>query len=484
MAEYREFAKNIGIAAVGQLLVSLGGIVLLPILTKSLGAGDYGLWVQVEVTVSLLTTVAGLGLPYALNRFLASEKDQEKIKDIFYSTLIFTLTSTICLSTLLFVFSYDLANLFFAGNIEVVLLTLLLAPIRAVWWVYLNYLRAFREMDKYAFVTVLQKYGVVGLVTLLIFLGYNLIGAVSSLLIVYTLTLLILIYLVTKRIGFKKPAFIGLKHHLRFSLPTVLSNISSWVVNLSDRYVIAALLGAIALGYYSSAYVVGSLAVFVTSLLSLLLPSTLSKLYDEGKIRELKNHMSYSLKFFLMISIPFIFGNMALSKPILTVLSTPEIANYSYLVAVIIAAGIMFYGVHVVNAQILVVVKKTEINAFTWCVSGLANLALAIPLVLFIGVIGAAIATLVSFLIASTLTTYFSFKHIRFRIDVKFIIKCVASSIIMYLILSLFSPVGAIQTVLVMMLGVAIYFAVMIISKGFRKEEIDFIKSLFKSIKR
>ncbi|MFX0096379.1 MAG: polysaccharide biosynthesis C-terminal domain-containing protein [Candidatus Hodarchaeota archaeon] len=484
MSEYREFAKNIGTTAIGQMLVYLGGILLLLMLTKTLGAGDYGLWVQVEVTVSLLTIISGLGLPYALNRFLVSERDPNKVRDIFYSTVSFTLASTILLSIFLFIFSSSFANLFFDGNQEVVLIAAIIAPIRALWWSYLNYFRAFREMDRYTLITVSQRYGVIVLSSLFIFVGYGLIGVVSTLIISYTATLLILAYLVIRRIGLEKPAFVGLGKRLRFSLPAVPGALSFWVVDVSDRYVIGALLGAVFLGYYSSAYVIGSISIFASSILGLILISTLSKLYDEGKMTELKNHMTYSLKLFLMVSIPLIFGNMALSKPILTVLSTAEIANYGYMVATVTSIGTVFFGVQSIFAQILVVVKKTEIVASIWGISALVNLALALSLVVFLGVIGAAIATLTSYLIACFLTTYFSSKILTFEIDLKFIAKCILSSLVMYGVISLFSPIGAVQTFLVILFGVGIYFFMLIVFRGFKKGEINFVKNLVKSLGR
>ncbi len=483
MSVYRQFVKSLGITAIGQILVSLGGIILLPLLTKSLGAGDYGLWIQVEATVSLLTLISGFGLPFALNRFLASEEEHSRVSDIFYSTVIFALASSVLLSILFLIFSPNLASLFFGGNINAVLLTASIAPIRMLWWTYLNYVRAFQEMGKYTIITVFQKYGVIVLSTILIFLGYGLIGALSTLVITYTTTLAALACLVGRRIGFRRPAFVRLKGYLRFSLPTVPGSISHWVVDLSNRYIIGALLGIVAVGYYSSAYVIGNLSIFLTTLLSLILPSALSKLHDMGKIHELRNHLAYSLKLILMVNIPFVFGSIALSKAILTVLSTAEIAYNAYFVAVIISLSGVFFGGYVVIAQILLLVKKTELIALVWGISALVNLVLTIMLVGFLGVVGAAIAALASYIISCVLTAYFSFREITFKIEGRFIAKCIISSLVMFGVISLFSPSGVIQTIFVILLGMGVYFLSMILLKGFKKEEIDFAKEIIKSLK-
>ena len=63
---YRDFMKGVGLIGVANALISVSGIILLPILTKSLPAGDYGAYVQVTTTVALLAFPLTLGLSLAL----------------------------------------------------------------------------------------------------------------------------------------------------------------------------------------------------------------------------------------------------------------------------------------------------------------------------------------------------------------------------------------------------------------------------------
>ena len=51
---YQKFAKDIIVIGITNLLVGLSGLVLLPLLTKTLGAHDYGIWSQVNVTLLYL----------------------------------------------------------------------------------------------------------------------------------------------------------------------------------------------------------------------------------------------------------------------------------------------------------------------------------------------------------------------------------------------------------------------------------------------
>lgn len=63
-SSYQKFAKNVLVIGVTQVLVVLSGIILLPLITKTLGAHDYGIWAQVQVTLTLVVSFARLGLFY------------------------------------------------------------------------------------------------------------------------------------------------------------------------------------------------------------------------------------------------------------------------------------------------------------------------------------------------------------------------------------------------------------------------------------
>jgi len=67
------------------IIVSLRGLILLPILTKTLGTELYGVWTQILVTISLLMPLGLLGPSTAMIRFFAGENDEDKIKKDFYA---------------------------------------------------------------------------------------------------------------------------------------------------------------------------------------------------------------------------------------------------------------------------------------------------------------------------------------------------------------------------------------------------------------
>ena len=76
MNSYKKYAKNVGLVTIANIISTLKGFILLPILTKTLGAELYGTWALISVTISLLTPFCTLRLDHVIVRFLSPEKDE------------------------------------------------------------------------------------------------------------------------------------------------------------------------------------------------------------------------------------------------------------------------------------------------------------------------------------------------------------------------------------------------------------------------
>lgn len=476
---YQKFAKDIIVIGITNLVVGLSGLALLPLLTKTLGAHDYGIWSQVNVTIGLVMPFAGLGLSYAMVRFMAAKTSREEIQEEFYSVFSLVLLSTLIISSLLVILAGFLANTFFDGATQIVRITGLIILVWSLDSVCLGLFRAFRQMKRYSIFIIAEALGRVGLIACLVANGYGLFGVVLSVLIVRTVILFILCYMTKSQIGVKRPHFSKIREYLNFGLPTIPASITGWVVASSDRYVIGYFLGAAAVGVYAAGYTLGNIPFMLSALLSFVLLPTVSKLYDEGRMNEVKTHLTYSLKYFLALAIPFVFGGALLGKQVLSMFSTPEIATQGYFIVPLVALGTLFLGVYGVIAHILIMVKKTRIIGATWGISALVNLLLNILIVPHIGFLGAAITTLIAYLLALGIVTYYSFKEFRFSIEWRFIIKSLIASTIMSAVIWLIAPQSTLAVVVTITAGVIVYGLTLLLLKGFKREEIKFFRGLF-----
>ena len=106
------------------------------------------------------------------------------------------------------------------------------------------------------------------------------------------------------------------------------------------------------------------------------------------------------------------------------------------------------------------------------------NLIFNILLVPRIGVLGAAIATLLAFMLVFSLTAFYALRFIQLYIDRKSILKCMLASLIMSLFILRYPPEGLQEIIGIIALCIGIYFLSLWLLKGIQKEEIVFLMDI------
>jgi len=453
---------------------------MLPILTKTLSIEEYGIWVQLEVTVLLIQSFTNIGLSYTMLRFLAGSEDKDYIQETFYSILFLILSTNLLASFIIIVFSKIISSTIFDGNINITFLLAIIIIIGSLNGLFLNFYRTFEEIKKYSLFIIVQKYLALFLVTLLILVGYGIVGAVIGLLISNMLLFIVMFYLILRNIGFKKPNFEHIKEYFSFGLPIIPEYLSSWIINSSDRYLITIFLGITATAYYAPSYTLGNMLLLCLSPISFILPPALYKNYELGNMDVVKTVLKYSLKYFLAIAIPAFFVLSVLSKEILVLLTTEEIALNAYYITPLVALSAILFGVHAICVEVIFLKKKTRITGMMWIISAFINFGLNLILIPYFGLWGAAITTLIAFLFAFIITLYYSNKWLKFDFDVIFIIKSIIASLILVAIIYILNPSGIFNIIFTLVFSFVVYLVLLVLLKGFQIEEINFFKNLIK----
>jgi len=393
--------------------------------------------------------------------------------------LIVRMLVTLILSTLVFIFSAPIANSFFGGAEEIVQFTSAFILLTTLHAIYRRILRIFRHIKILSIVSVVDGYGAVILYAIFLFNGYGLYGIViASLIFKFAITLFLVLY-ATPQIGYKWPDFSLLKIYFKYGLPTLAASMSFWLVNISDRYILSYLVGTSSVGIYSAGYTIGHIPYLFSGVINFILMVALSELYDSGKMAEVKNHLSYSLKYFLTLAIPFFFGSIIYAEQLLSVLSTNEIAVSGRYVSPIVSLAHLFLGAYTVYTFVLLLTKKTIKMSKIWMIVVPLNIGLNIALIPYLGIEGAAISTLIAYFIALCAIYYFAQKEFAFPVNWIFICKAILASLVMSLTIEYFPWQGGLLfTVVTIIIGVSIYFVVMIILRGFDPKEYRLITSL------
>lgn len=344
----------------------------------------------------------------------------------------------------------------------------------------INYFRTFQQVKRYSIFLIIQSYVALILIFIFAISGYGLFYLVLALLISNLIIFVIMLVLIYHEIGFKFPNFKYAKEYLSFGIPNISQNLSSWTVSSSDRFLIALFLGVAFTGYYGPGYTLGGLIFIILTPFTVHLTPVISECYDNGKIDAVKDYLRYSQKAFLLLSIPAFFGLSILSKPLLIILTTTQIADNSYFITPFVAFGALIGGISANYRQILILEKKTKIIGYIWIIAAISNLVLNILLIPFIGILGAAITTLLGYGIIFALTVLYSHKYFTFNPDLKFIIKSIVASTVMSIFILLINPQTTVNIMIVIGLSVIIYIIVLSLIKGFTSNEMKFIKNLLK----
>jgi O-antigen/teichoic acid export membrane protein len=239
-------------------------------------------------------------------------------------------------------------------------------------------------------------------------------------------------------------------------------------------------MGVDAVGIYSVSYGLGGLLALFYAPLGITLFPAMVHCYENDKIQELKTHLKYSLKFFLMFAIPSFFGLSVLSKSLLVTLATPEFVEGAVVVSIVALATVLFYCSSI-NTYVLNLFKETKKVGLIYIGSASINVVMNIILVPLMGVVGAAIATLVTFAVHLIVISMISFKKVSYDIDFKFILKSLTSSSIMAFVVWKLNPIGAVDIVISIGVGAMIYFGALVLLRGFTKEEYLFLKGILRT---
>ena len=193
-----------------------------------------------------------------------------------------------------------------------------------------------------------------------------------------------------------------------------------------------------------------------------------------------------ALGIFLLFAVPGCSGLSLLAYPILKLLSTPEIARLGSLSVPLIASGLVVHGVAVILGRAFILHKDTKTLGMTWLVAAASNVVLNAFMVPSLGIMGAALATLMSYCVALILiiTLGADYSEDMATFPWIFTTKSLISSAGMLFIVHFIGRwigTSLIPLLVSIATGAVAYFALMGLLHGLESEEVDFIKGLLSS---
>jgi stage V sporulation protein B len=227
----------------------------------------------------------------------------------------------------------------------------------------------------------------------------------------------------------KAEADFGLfKKLLKYSLFVALGTGAMYVLSYSDLQVITYFSTLENAGLYSAASSISKvLAGLALPIAALLFPLG-SKLFSEGRKKEIKAilELTYSLGFF--VAVPFFLLASVFSKEVLLVIFGQGFVASQGALLVLLAAKV-FYVFFSINFAFSAAFGRVKERTKYLYFAALLNIVLSILLVRVLGIVGVAVGTLVTTLFLFGSTYFIVNKEVPFSIDFFYILKTVFLSL-------------------------------------------------------
>lgn len=407
MSGYLRRLTTTGAAYTAASIVSkLIAVALLPLYTRYLTPADYGAAEVMFAAVVSASIVVRLGTIEALLRFYyKSGEDPARVVATSFATL-FWLASAAALVALPFAgpISEALLNLPPAELARIHAADLARISIGGLWALTMfEYLLTLFRLDERAraffLTTILNVLATIGLtVVLVVGEGEGARGLLLGSYAAGAAFVLGLIAVQWRRLSLR-PDRALLRRLMRFGLPTMPAELSLYLLNFVDRIILVRFAGLPAAGLYSLAVKFAQGVNVLVRGFQLAWPPLAYSIRDDGEARR-----AYAaiVTWFVAGCAFVVTGMWLLSRWIVRALAAPQFFG-SYKAIGLIAAAVTLYALYMVLVVILGRTGRTELNLPAAIGALLVNVALNLALVPPLGIVGAGIALVASYLVVLAL---------------------------------------------------------------------------------
>jgi len=190
------------------------------------------------------------------------------------------------------------------------------------------------------------------------------------------------------------------------------------VITQTDTLMLTYFTDSAVVGLYQVAAAVSMLLFYLTNSLSVIIFPLASEFSVKRDKNKLVQGLNLVYKYLLIILVPMIILMLSFPDMIISVLFTAR-----YLGAVdalkILAVSAIFFSITMINGSVLSAMNKPKDMAKSMIFAALINVILNFIFIPRYGMIGAAFATLTSFVFAAVLSSYHLAKHLDMRYPLK-----------------------------------------------------------------
>ena len=384
---------------------------LLPILTEYLSPDEYGVLSIFQLLISFSTAFVGMNMSANISKNFFKYNKQQTSLMIGNILMILSLTTLIYFVITLGV-SFYYQEIFSVPSNWVVIIPIL----SFMFMINTINLTILRNQEKailfgiYEIANTAVNMGVT--ILLLLMYHYGWYSQAVGITIAYTL------FFIISLLHMRKNSFIILRYDrkearkvMKLSIPLIPHVVGGIIISLSDRFFIERMVSLEMVGIYSVGYMFGMVVMlFTDAFIKSWSPWFYKMLPDADNTKKIKI-VKYSYLYILATFI-IAFGISIFAKFII-----PYVVDVRYAGAEIyvfwIAIGYAVHGVYKIFFPYLVHISKTSFLGVSTVIAAVLNLIFNYFLIKKCGAIGAAYATVLSFIISASLVFWYQNKHFK-----------------------------------------------------------------------
>lgn len=386
--EHLELKKNIIIIAIANL--GSKGIIffLAPLYSFFLTTAEYGTMDIISTTISLLFPILCFDIFEATFRYTSDSH--------YVGKKVLNTSLAVCIPVILICAIVIPISTFASDNNYFFWATSLCVCLSGLNSVLAQYLRGKHKIKLFAFS------GVVSAISMLLFTGVFLIFLKRGLegwTIAYCLSRLVeFTYLILADRNYKDITIRSietkyLREFIKYSLPLMPTTIMWWIMNMSDRYMIAGMIGISATGIYAVAAKIPSfLSIFENIFYQAWQTTAIKEAEDEHR------DIVFSTVFqnYMIVMLVGLMGLLIISKPIVVFLFDTAFHD-AWLYLPPLMVGVVVHALSGNLGSLYTVFKNTKGALISSFLGATANITLNFIMIPFMGIMGAALTTLVGY---------------------------------------------------------------------------------------
>ncbi len=489
-------AKSSYIVFIGVFLSKIFSYVYTIIIAREFGKEIYGLFSLAVMVSGIFILFSSMGIGEGLTRYIPlyrGKKQKEKIKYLVRkSAKVFLITGIISTILLIILSRYISNNLFNEPNLYTFLIIFSLTiPINLFITILLSSLKGYEHVGWYSFLSnILATFAHLALILILLYLGIGVYSITLSYLFGSLMLLFFSFFITKKQIPeiFQKSRKIKdksiIKEVVMYSFPLFLAGMAWKIFKWADSFVIGFFKSAADVGSYNAAVPIAMLLAISSQLFMQLFFPLITRFYSQGDKSVIKEITQQVSKWIFMINLPFLVLFILFPSEFIVLFFGKEYVSASSAL-VFLSIGIFSLSFFDMSYRLIAMKGLSKILLMDILSISIVNVILNIILVPILGITGAAIATMFSYIVLSVIIIYQSARYLSIiplaRKMANVLVAALTAAAILFFVKNIVEA-NIVSFIILSIFFLLLYCVLVFLFKGLDKRDFMIISASFKKI--